>query len=105
VLALAAVLGCNSSDVSRDLGARCDVNGDCNGLCLTGGAWPGGFCTVACDTDPNCLSDAHCVDENGGVCMFACAINSDCRFLGAGYTCQMETARGGTGAMVMVCHG
>jgi hypothetical protein len=103
-LALVFVLGCQSSDVSRRLGAACTMNSDCDSRCLGPGAgWPNGFCTVPCDTDAACGDNARCIAETGGVCAFPCAANADCTFLGAGYTCQQVDAR--SGGKVMVCHG
>lgn len=106
--ALAFVLvigGCQSSDVSRSLGARCDVNADCAQTCLgPSGDWPGGFCTVACDMDSNCEAGALCIDESNGVCAFQCVSNAECLFLGDGYTCKQVNDRQ-QGAQVMVCRG
>jgi hypothetical protein len=104
ILLVLALVACQSSDVSRKLGARCDTNSECAQTCLSGGDWPGGFCSISCDTDANCPSDARCIDENGGVCAFACAADPDCTFLGAGYTCKaVDTHPQGT--QVTVCRG
>ena len=100
-LALAA---CESSDVSRSIGARCDVNTDCNERCLApSGAWPGGFCTISCDTDADCGDRALCIDEQGGVCAYACQADADCTFLGM-YKCVAVDRHNG-GNKVMVCRG
>ena len=99
-----ALLGCQSSDVSRSLGARCDSNADCDQKCLASGNFPGGFCTIACDNDNGCPVDALCSTESGGVCLFKCALDRDCEFLGAGYTCQMVDANVG-GGKVLACRG
>lgn len=93
-IALAAALAlaaCQSSDVSRRLGARCDVTSDCDQKCLAPGAdWPGGFCTTACMTSEECGNHATCIAEDGGICAFPCSGNdADCAFLGEGYTCQL----------------
>ena len=102
-LALACAVGCQSSDVSRRLGASCTKNSDCDSRCMPpSNDWPGGFCTIACDSDAACGDNAHCINESGGVCAFACATNGDCTFLGTGYTCQMVD---GIGGKVSVCHG
>jgi hypothetical protein len=105
LLALAALAACQSSDVSRELGARCDTSSDCDDRCLgPSGDWPDGFCTVRCETDNDCPSNAACLEEEGGVCAFACAGDVNCAFLGAGYTCKSRDARGGAGVR-MVCRG
>src|SRR5689334_1384993 len=108
VLALAlalALAACQSPDVSRSLGARCDVTSDCAQKCLgPGAAWPGGFCTTACTTDADCGDDAACIDEDGGVCAFKCDNTAQCQFLGSAYSCQDRDAHGAM-MKVMVCRG
>ncbi|MFT3695807.1 MAG: hypothetical protein QM831_21900 [Kofleriaceae bacterium] len=103
--ALLLIAACQSSDVSRDIGARCDTNAECNAKCeAPSGDWPGGFCTLLCDTDADCDSDTRCIDEDGGICAFSCTGDNECGFLGSGYTCQDRDSHGG-GAKVMVCRG
>jgi hypothetical protein len=100
-----ALAACQSSDVSRELGARCDSSDECDERCLLPGAdWPGGFCTIHCETDVDCPSGAVCLEEEGGVCAFACGLDAECGFLGTGYTCKERDARGGAGKR-MVCRG
>jgi hypothetical protein len=104
VLIAMLLAACESSDVSRDVGARCNLNSDCNGRCLgPNGDFPGGFCTLDCDSDANCPVGTHCIADNGGVCVFACGSDGDCAFLG-GYTCQASDSQG-AGARVNVCRG
>jgi len=104
-LVLLALLGCQSSDVSRDVGARCDKTDDCNERCLAPGSdWPGGFCTITCDDASDCAGGSTCIDEQGGVCAFSCAGDGDCAFLGSGYTCKAVDSHG-AGTKVMVCRG
>src|SRR5258708_25790976 len=106
-VAMISLGACQSLDVSRDVGARCDVNADCNQLCLTqDGGWPGGMCTLLCDGDANCPSNAACiVDQNNGVCAFRCTTDADCAFLNGGYTCKpIDRHNPDTGQTVMVCH-
>ncbi len=98
-LALAA---CSGSDVSRSLGARCDLSEQCAETCLPPPDWPGGFCTTSCDNDASCSGSAACVDEQGGVCLFKCLHDIDCQFLGAGYFCLPKPDHGG-GGDVTVC--
>lgn len=102
-LALAA---CQSSDVSRELGARCDVAAECDERCLGPSMeWPGGFCSITCDTDNDCPLDAKCIDESGGgVCAYSCLGDPGCYFLGADYECHERDAHG-AGMKVMVCRG
>jgi hypothetical protein len=107
LLALAlAVAACQSSDVSRSLGARCDLNADCDETCLgPTGDWPGGFCTTSCDTNADCGEAARCIDEMGrGACAFSCLVDVDCAFLGTGYGCKDIDGHTG-GIKVKVCRG
>ena len=105
VLVLMVMASCQSSDVSRQVGARCDTNAECDVKCLPpAGDWPGGFCTVLCDTDANCPANTRCIDEQGGICAFTCEGDPGCAFLGDGYTCKMVDSHGG-GAKVNACRG
>jgi hypothetical protein len=111
-LALGTALGvglalgaCQSSDVSRDLGARCTADTDCAQKCLGPDAdWPGGFCTTVCDVDTDCGDNARCLAEDSGVCAFSCGSDGDCAFLDGNYVCVPEDPETG-GLKVMVCRG
>jgi hypothetical protein len=113
ILALALMTGgqclvaCQSSDVSRELGARCDLNAECDERCLTPSTdWPGGFCTITCDSDADCPSDAACVnEENSAVCAYTCMVDAGCAFLGAGYKCSERDHHSATAGKVFVCRG
>jgi len=103
---LAIVAGCSaSSDVSRELGARCDQQDECDDRCLSGPPYPGGFCSATCDSDSDCPDEGACVDLDGGVCLFDCVDAADCAFLGSGWQCLPESARGAASGEVMVCIG
>lgn len=106
VLITLALVACNSSDVSRQVGARCDRAAECDERCLgPSGDWPGGFCSITCDTDDDCPADAACIDEDGGgVCAFACLTDRGCTFLGDGYVCKERDAHG-LSTKVTVCRG
>ena len=100
-----ALAGCQSSDVSRAVGARCDVTSDCDQRCLAPGVdYPGGFCTIACSSRSDCPDNATCADREGGICLFTCTTDTDCEFLGAGWRCKSADLRNG-GIKVMVCAG
>jgi hypothetical protein len=103
-LALAAIAACSSSDVSREFGAECTQNADCDDHCLSGSDWPDGLCTTTCDTDSDCPDIAHCIAEDGGSCAFSCGSDGDCSFLGSGYGCFPVPAQGSS-AQVDVCTG
>ena len=97
--------GCVDSDVSRVLGARCDVKEECDERCLAPDPrFPGGFCTLSCATDDDCPSQALCIEDEGGVCVFGCRIAQSCDFLGEGWSCRPATANA-DGSEVMVCIG
>ena len=98
LVAVAVASGCQSSDVSRELGAECTTNKDCDDVCATGTAWPDGMCTQSCMVDADCPDDAACITEMGGICAFRCATDESCTFLGTGYACK-------TMDMVSVCRG
>jgi hypothetical protein len=82
-----------SSEVSRELGARCDAKEECAERCLPPGAeFPGGLCTRSCLADADCPAGAACADEEGGVCLFVCVVDGDCAFLGGGWRCDGKDA-------------
>ena len=95
--ALLVLAGCQSADVSRTLGARCTTASECDERCLPpDSAFPDGFCTVDCTRSVDCPDDAVCADREGGVCLFTCNFDEDCRFLGLGWTCKdTDTLDGG----------
>jgi hypothetical protein len=96
---------CESSDVSREIGARCTAADDCDQRCLgPSDAYPGGFCSLTCDHDTDCPGGTRCGDIDGGVCLLTCAVNTDCAYLGAGWACKGVNLRGG-GIKVTVCRG
>ena len=104
IACLAFLVACQSEDVSRRIGARCDTTTECDQKCLApGGDWPGGFCTVACTSDADCGDGYRCVAEDGGVCTFSCMADPDCTFLGSGYSCVQVDAI--DQSKVMTCHG
>lgn len=108
--AVAAVLACGAmacqhSDVSREIGARCSVSSECDQRCLPPGAsYPGGFCTIGCESRTDCPDGTTCADRDGGVCLFECTDDAACAFLGTSWSCKSVDLRGG-GIKVMVCAG
>lgn len=104
IAAIALLLvACGGSDVSRTIGARCDVIGECDERCLTGDEFPGGFCSISCDVETDCPGSSVCVDSEGGVCLFGCGEQADCDFLGLGWSCStLDRTEGGE---VMACSG
>ena len=105
LVAIACLLAaCNDSDVSRSLGARCDISDECDDRCLRPGPdYPGGMCTVSCYGSDDCPGGASCADDEGGVCLFRCGGDGDCKFLGDGWLCREHA--GSPDGMVKVCRG
>jgi hypothetical protein len=105
VAIVGALLACQHSDVSREVGARCNSASECDERCLApSGDYPDGFCTVACGSRNDCPSDTTCADRDGGVCLVECTGDDSCAFLGTGWRCIATDLRGG-GIRVMVCRG
>ncbi|HET9626943.1 MAG TPA: hypothetical protein VFP84_36540 [Kofleriaceae bacterium] len=100
-----ALVACESSDVSREVGARCTSSDDCDERCLAPStAYPGGFCSLACERDGDCPGSTTCADVDGGVCLFTCTTDAECAFLGPDWGCEAVDLRGG-GIKVRVCRG
>lgn len=100
------LLACGGEDVSRLVGARCDVTSDCDHRCLAPEEdFPGGFCTVECSSNADCPDDTVCVEKEGGVCLFSCLDNGDCAFLGAGWTCHEDPLQEDPSQVTRACRG
>lgn len=94
-LMLATACGGNSVGNDGDLvGGSCRDSGNCADICLSGGDWPEGMCSVACRDDFDCPSETACIDDEGGVCLLLCDFDTDCR---RGYECDDESRRGHPG--------
>ena len=105
VIAVLGAVACSDSDVSREVGARCDDNSECDDVCLGPHPnWPDGFCSLSCDSDDDCPADTACIEDEGGVCVFRCTSDTGCAFLGADWTCQVRNANPPDNT-VMVCRG
>ncbi len=97
-LAMLFVACGSNSSVSRDVGARCDRTSECTERCLPPTTYSGGFCTLACESSDACPGTSLCADIDSsisaeavdGVCLFSCAQNEDCTFLGAGWECDYK---------------
>jgi hypothetical protein len=96
---------CHSGPGVDDLvGATCVSDTDCRDRCFTDGNdhFPGGFCSLPCESDFDCPVDTACVTTAGGVCMFGCD-RIHCSALGPGWTCKDVDRK--TGGKVQVCIG
>lgn len=98
-----AACGHDADDIDSLVGSRCESDRDCDEQCLLdSGDFPGGFCTVGCDTDNDCPAGTLCMSTNGGVCLYACP-DFDCDRLGPGWGCRARSRESGGDANV--CHG
>jgi len=98
---LALALAACGSKEDAVVGDTCSQNAQCRFICATGGDFPGGFCTVPCQSDNQCpRGDTLCMDPAGGVCLFTCASDADCFFLGPGWSCRNHDRVGGGRAAV-----
>ena len=106
VVALVLFAGCSSSDVSREIGARCDSARECDDRCLPpSGDFPDGLCTRDCQSSGECPDDTDCIDKDNGVCLFTCSFDQDCSFLGMGWECRELNVRGTAAGKVKACIG
>lgn len=80
--------------LSLDVGGPCENDEECNpdSFCEEGAAFPDGMCSLACESQADCILSTICSDR--GLCLMRCFDDSDCR---EGYSC-IEEARpeGGT---------
>ena len=83
------------------VGGACVLHQDCapGSTCLTGGDFPGGTCSVPCDSDLDCPVSSVCIKKDGGYCLLTCDSHLDCR---AGYICDVRDREGG-GGKALVC--
>jgi hypothetical protein len=108
MLVLLSLGACSATRVDRAMGAACDGNADCDQRCLLPSAdYPGGFCTLSCNTTADCRhDDAVCVDDEGGVCLYVCENDGDCAFLsGDGTLWQCKTVDLKDGTPGLACRG
>lgn len=92
VLSLAAC----GNHAGRQVGAACVVDGDCDGgsMCLRGGDYPGGLCSMHCNNTNQCPSIAACIKKDGGVCLVLCQTDHDCP---GGWKCKDKDLQGEPG--------
>lgn len=78
---------CASPVTGANVGGACTSDAQCGvGLCVTGSAWPGGYCTDLCDTSDDCDDNAVCVRQDTVTfCAALCTSSRQCR---TGYYCR-----------------
>ena len=86
---------------ASEIGDHCGVDGDCPSVCRTGGGFPDGICTQACDASADCPDGWICISDSGGICMLPCATPAECsdRF-GAPWTCRSKSLQESGDALV-----
>ncbi|MGM0554901.1 MAG: hypothetical protein ACQEVA_00795 [Myxococcota bacterium] len=88
VTCAALMPGCSHD---RKVGGACSADADCKDRCLE--SFPGGMCTLSCESDDECTNQTVCADTEGGVCLFPCDSTQECLDeLGDGYACDDETS-------------
>ena len=102
-MACVMLASCGESDA---VGSSCTTEADCGGaLCITGGSFPDGVCTPACDTNSDCTEAFSCISRSGGICLPNCTAIEDCEDLrGADWQCREESLQAGGGNR-LVCIG
>jgi len=105
LLLVVVLAGCAEDTLGPDIGGRCQSNSECSQRCLPHNDYPGGFCTLACDDDRGCTRGAICMAREGGVCLFPCAAEAECAFLGQGWVCEVLSSKTGEPRQRGVCIG
>ncbi len=102
LLGLICLAGCGERVY---VGPECEKNRDCEDVsfCLQGDLYPGGICTMGCESVADCTADSWCVGLQGGVCLLECERDDDCR---EGWVCSEQAIKGSQGQPpVKVCLG
>jgi hypothetical protein len=84
------------------VGGPCTTVDDCasGSVCLSGGDFPGGSCSVRCFSHEDCPSGTRCIEKDKGVCLVECYEPIDCR---GGYTCKgKKNVSGGGESLVCI---
>jgi hypothetical protein len=104
-------LACSSSTPpaagSVDIvGASCKTDADCpSSWCVHDRNYPGGMCSVHCQSDADCLMGTVCVQDAGGMCALPCTTTEACMNVANGnYVCSLTAAKGKSGTLY-VCRG
>ncbi|MEC9397202.1 MAG: hypothetical protein VYE40_04980 [Myxococcota bacterium] len=87
------------------VGPECESNRDCEDVsfCLQGSMYPGGVCTMGCESVADCPGASWCVGLQGGVCLLECVSDEDCR---DGWVCTEQSIKNSQGQPpVRVCLG
>jgi hypothetical protein len=100
---VASACGRGDGDIDDLIGSSCTADSQCADRCFRDNSdYPGGFCSIQCNSDSDCTSDSFCMDKDGGVCLFECPA-FDCARLGPGWVCRDRDRVGG--GRISVCTG
>lgn len=104
---LCALLACGGDEeTSTLLGADCNDSADCDERCLgPSNDYPDGLCSLDCSVNLDCPDGSDCIDKEGGVCLYLCEIDEDCKFLGPDWICRDENLREDQNVQSAVCLG
>jgi hypothetical protein len=103
LLLLAACGGHDEGEIDDVIGSPCVSDRDCDTRCyIDSSDYPGGFCSISCQSDQDCPADTFCMEKSGGVCLFACPA-FDCSRLGTGWECKDKSRI--AGGSITVCVG
>lgn len=80
------------------VGGSCTNDFDCNYKCVRGEHYPGGMCTLDCNSPNDCPSKTTCVDDEGGICAVECESDGDCEDHGSEWGCVAIDQLGRSGA-------
>jgi hypothetical protein len=86
----------------RLVGGQCSTDNDCVKRCVRNRSFPGGLCSLSCNSERDCPGGTTCINSEGGVCAIVCLQVADCAPFGAGYSCD-ATDRRGDGGQALVC--
>jgi len=100
---LAACGGHDEGSIDDVVGSPCASDRDCDSRCyIDPNDYPGGFCSMSCQSDDDCPADTFCIEKDGGVCLFACPA-FECARLGNGWECKDKGRI--SGGSITVCIG
>lgn len=95
LILLTSACGRDDGDIDELIGDSCTTDRDCDDRCYRdSGDYPGGLCSIQCNSDNDCTGDSFCMDRDDGVCLFDCPA-FDCARLGPGWTCKERDRVGG----------
>ncbi len=100
ITSLALAAGCGGK-----IGDSCTTSKSCPEMCQTGGGFPGGICTLECDSTDQCPEGWACISDSSGICMEVCTTEAECiETYNDLWTCEDRSLQSGSGN-ALVCYG